>query len=114
MELEGILGVLHGWVGIEIEVSAHGGQGKPPISAVSARGRLRTGDVLSRPDRPEAFLFVLADCDGRQVGSFALDAEVFGGGGWLDRNQEVLEVASGVVQSLIATAIGNEGDDGQD
>lgn len=114
MELEQILGVLHGWVGIEIEVSAHGGQGKPPISAVSVRGRLRTGDVLSRPDRPEVFLFVLVDAGGRQVGSFALDAEVFGGGGWLGRNEEVLEVASGVVQLLIATAIGDEEGDRQD
>jgi hypothetical protein len=114
MELEQILGVLHGWVGTNIEVSAHGGQGMAPISAVSARGRLRTGDVLSRPDRPEVFLFVLVDGADLQVGSFALDAEAFGGGGWLDGNEEVLEVESGVVQLLIATAIGDDEDDRQD
>jgi hypothetical protein len=107
MELEQILAVLHGWIGLEIEVSAHGGQGMAPISAVSARGRLRTGDVLSRPGRPEVFLFVPVDGDGLQVGSFALDAEAFGGGGWLDGGDEVLEVESGVVQLLIATAIGD-------
>jgi hypothetical protein len=78
-----------------------------PISAVSVRGTLRTGDVLSRPDKPEVFLFVLVDIGGRQVGSFALDAEAFGGGGWLDDREEVLEVESGVVQLLIATAIGD-------
>jgi hypothetical protein len=111
VDLEQILGVLHGWVGLEIEVSAHGGQGTAPISAVSVRGRLRTGDVLSRPDRPEVFLFVLVDGEERQVGSFALDAEAFGGGGWLDDGEEVLEVASGVVQLLIATAVGDEESD---
>jgi hypothetical protein len=108
VELEQILAVLHGWLGSEIEVSAHGGQGRAPISAVSVRGRLRTGEVLSRPDRPEVFLFVLVDPSGRQVGSFALDAEAFGGGGWLDGGEEVLEVESGVVQLLIATAAGDD------
>jgi hypothetical protein len=111
VDLEQILAVLHGWLGEEIEVSAHGGQGMAPISAVSVRGRLRTGDVLSRPHKPEVFLFVLVDGDGRQVGSFALDAEAFGGGGWLDGGEEVLEVESGVVQLLIATAVGDDGSD---
>jgi hypothetical protein len=114
VELEQILGVLHGWVGIEIEVSAHGGRGMAPVSAVSVRGRLRTGDVLSRPDKPEVFLFVLVDPGGRQVGSFALDTEVFRGGGWLDGNEEVLDVESGVVQLLIATAVGDEDGDRRD
>ena len=108
VDLEQILGVLHGWVGTEIEVSAHGGKGMAPISAVSVRGRLRTGDVLSRPGKPEVFLFVLIDDAGRQVGSFALDAEAFVGGGWLDEGEEVLEVESGVVQLLIATAPGDD------
>jgi hypothetical protein len=108
VDLEQILGVLHGWVGTEIEVSAHGSKGMAPISAVSVRGRLRTGDVLSRPDKPEVFLFVLVDVGGRQVGSFALDAEAFGGGGWLDDREEVLEVESGVVQLLIATALDDD------
>jgi hypothetical protein len=108
VDLEQILAVLHGWVGTEIEVSAHGSKGMAPISAVSVRGRLRTGDVLSRPDKPEVFLFVLVDVGGRQVGSFALDAGVFGGGGWLDDREEVLEVESGVVQLLIATAVGDD------
>lgn len=94
--------MLHRWIGSEIEVSAHGGKGRAPISAVSARGRLRTGDVLSRPGRPEVFLFVLVGTDGLQVGSFALEAEVFRGGGWLEEREEVLEVESGVVQLLIA------------
>jgi hypothetical protein len=111
VELEQILEVLHGWVGTEIEVSAHGGQGMAPISALSVRGRLRTGDVLSRPGKPEVFLFVLVDVGGQQVGSFALDAEAFGGGGWLDDREEVLEIESGVVQMLIATAIGDEDPD---
>jgi hypothetical protein len=44
------------------------------------------------------FLFVLVDVGGRQVGSFALDAEVLGGGGWLDRNEGVPKVGSSVVQ----------------
>jgi hypothetical protein len=108
VDLEQILAVLHGWIGTQIEVSAHGARGNAPISAMSARGALRTGDVLSRPGRPEVFLFVLVDEAGRQVGSFALDAEVFGGGGWLDEREEVLEVESGVVQLLIATAVGDE------
>jgi hypothetical protein len=108
VDLEQILAVLHGWLGVEIEVSAHGGRGMAPISAVSVRGRLRTGDVLSRPERPEVFLFVLVDGAGRQVGSFALDAEAFGGGGWLDQGEEVLEVESGVVQLLITTALGDD------
>lgn len=104
VDLEQILAVLQGWIGTEIEVSAHGGQGRAPISAVSVRGRLRTGDVLSRPGRPEVFLFVLVDPGARQIGSFALDAEAFVGGGWLDEREEVLEIASGVIQLLIATA----------
>lgn len=78
MDLEQILGVLHGWVGTEIEVSAHGSRGMAPTSALSVRGTLRTGDVLSRPDKSEVFLLVLVGPAGRQVGSFALDAEVFG------------------------------------
>jgi hypothetical protein len=111
VDIEEILGVLHGWVGTEIEVSAHGAKGRAPISATSVRGRLRTGDVLSRPGKPEVFLFVLVDPAGRQIGSFAIDAGVFGGGGWLDDREEVLEVESGVVQILIATAIGDEDPD---
>jgi hypothetical protein len=75
IELEEILAVLHRWIATEIEVSAHGGRGAPPISAVSVRGRLRTGDVLSRPGNPEVFLFVLSGTEGRQVGSFAVDAQ---------------------------------------
>jgi hypothetical protein len=110
VDLEQILAVLHGWLGVEIEVSAHGGQGMAPISAVSVRGRLRTGDVLSRPERPEVFLFVLVDGAGLQVGSFALDAEAFGGGGWLDEVEEVLAVESGVVQLLITSAVGDDED----
>jgi hypothetical protein len=105
VDLEEIVTVLHGWVGTEIEVSAHGSQGKAPISAVSVRGRLRTGDVVSSPGKPEVFLFVLVDDTGMQVGSFALDAEAFGGGGWLDEKEEMLEVESGVVQLLIASAV---------
>lgn len=56
MELEQVLNVLHGRVGTEIEVSAHGGGEMAPVSGVSARGRLRAGDVLSPPGKPEVFL----------------------------------------------------------
>jgi hypothetical protein len=49
--------LLHGWIATEIEVSAHGGRGSAPVSAISVRARLRTGDVLSRPGKPEVFLF---------------------------------------------------------
>jgi hypothetical protein len=104
MELEQVLNVLHGWVGTEIEVSAHGARGAAPVSGVSARGRLRAGDVLSPPDKPEVFLFVLTGASGEQVGSFALDTSAFIGGGWLDHKEEVLEVESGVIQLLITTA----------
>jgi hypothetical protein len=109
VDLEQILEVLHGWIGREIEVSAHGSRGRAPISAVSARGRLRTGDVLSRPERPEVFLFVLLGAEGLRSGSFALEVEVFRGGGWLDAREEVLEVESGVVQLLITEAPEDEG-----
>lgn len=104
MELEQVLNVLHGWVGTKIEVSAHGARGAAPVSGVSSRGRLRAGDVLSPPENPEVFLFVLTGTSGEQVGSFALDASVFIGGGWLDQKEEVLEVESGVIQLLITTA----------
>ncbi|HEX4307066.1 MAG TPA: hypothetical protein VHZ54_13600 [Solirubrobacterales bacterium] len=104
MELEQVLNVLHGWVGTEIEVSAHGARGAAPVSGVSSRGRLRAGDVLSPPEKPEVFLFVLTGVSGEQVGSFALDASAFVGGGWLDKKEEVLEVESGVIQLLITTA----------
>ena len=110
MELERVLSVLHGWIGTEIEVSAHGGGGMAPISGVSARGRLRAGDVLSPPEKPEVFLFVLTGASGEQVGSFALEAAAFTGGGWLDRKEEVLEVESGVIQLLITTAPEDEPD----
>jgi hypothetical protein len=53
----------------------------------------------------------MVDGDGRQVGSFALDAEAFSGGGWLDGGEEVLEVESGVPKLLIATAVGDDGSD---
>jgi hypothetical protein len=53
-------------------------------------------------------LFVFVEGAGRQVGSFALDAGAFGGGGWLDDREEVLEVESGVVQLLIATALDDD------
>lgn len=104
MELEQVLNILHGWIGAEIEVSAHGGQGSAPVSGVSARGRLRAGDVLSPAEKPEVFLFVLTGEAGEQVGSFALEAAAFTGGGWLDQAEEVLEVESGVMQLLITTA----------
>lgn len=107
MELEQVIAVLHAWIGTEIEVSAHGGRGDAPTLAVSARGRLRTGDVLSRPGTPEVFLFVLVDDAGFQVGSFALYAEAFGGGGWLDEKEEVLEVESGTVRLMIVSAAGD-------
>jgi hypothetical protein len=110
MELEEILGVLHGWIGLEIEVSAHGGGGSAPISAISLRGRLRTGDVLSRPGASEVFLFVLVDSAGIQIGSFVLYAEAFGGGGWLDGKEEVLEAETGAVQLLIVLATDDDDD----
>jgi hypothetical protein len=72
--------------------------------ALTARGRLRSGDVLSRPSQPEVFLFVLEGEDEQQVGSFSLYAEDYRGGGWLGANQEVLEVRSGSLQLLIARA----------
>jgi hypothetical protein len=110
MELEEILAVLHGWLGTEIEVSVQGGQGKAPTLAVSSRGCLRTGDILSRPGDPEVFLFVLTDATGLQVGSFALYADAFSGGGWLDGKEDVLEIESGVTQLLFAIAT-DDGDD---
>lgn len=81
----------------------HGGRGRRPVSAVSSRGRLRAGDVLSRPGDPEVFLFVLVDAGGGQVGSFVLYADAFLGGGWLDGKKEVLEVESGVLQLLLVS-----------
>lgn len=108
VDLEAILHVLHGWLGLEIEVSAHGARGRPPVSSVSARGRLRTGDVLSHPDRPEVFLFVLVGDDGLQIGSFGLDSEAFRGGGWLDQEEEVLEIEIGVLQLLITRTLGEQ------
>jgi hypothetical protein len=47
---------------------------------------------------------------GEQVGSFALEAAVFTGGGRLDQKEEVLEVESGVIQLLITTAPEDEPD----
>ena len=108
MEFDKVLGVLHSWIGAEVEVSVHGGQGRKPISAVSSRGRLRTGDVLNRAGDPEVLLFTLVDPSGLQVGSFALYAEAFGGGGWLDGKEEVLEVESGVLQLLLVSPLGSE------
>jgi hypothetical protein len=104
VNLEEVIAVLHALIGTEIEVSAHGGRGNAPTLAVSSRGRLRTGDVLSRPGAPEIFLFVLVDDAGFQVGSFTLYAESYGGGGWLDGKEEVLEVESGVVRLMIVSA----------
>ena len=104
MDLDQILAVLHGWLGLEIEVSGHGSDGKPPLMALTVRGRLRSGDVLSRVSQPEVFLFVLEGQDRGQVGSFSLYAEDYAGGGWLGEDQEVLEVRSGSVQLLIAKA----------
>jgi hypothetical protein len=89
MELQEILGVLHGWIGLEIEVSAHGGGGRAPISAISSRGRLRTGDVLSRPGASEVFLFVLVDSAGIQIGSFVLYAEAAAAAGSTERKRSL-------------------------
>jgi hypothetical protein len=107
VELEEILGVLQGWMGREVEVSAHGAEGAP-VTALDVRGRLRAGDALGRGER-ERFLFVLDDQEGRQVGSFSLQADVLRGGGWFDRGGEVLKIRTGVILLLLGALPAEEG-----
>ena len=65
--------------------------------------------MLSRPGKPEVFLFVLTgEADEQAAQLLALGAEAFGVGGWLAETGEVLQIESGVVQLLTATAPGLE------
>jgi hypothetical protein len=104
MELEQVLNVLHGRVGTEIEVSAHGGGEMAPVSGVSARGRLRAGDVLSPPGKPEVFLSSSPGPRASRSAPSPSRPPRLAGQGWLDQKEEVLGVESGVVQLLITTA----------
>ncbi len=105
MDLKELVGVLHGWLGIEIEVSAHGANGAQPVSALEARGRLARGDELGPESAsPGSFVFVVVDSQSAQVAAFRLYERSYAGGGWFDDDEEVLEVRSGVIQLLIAPA----------
>ena len=103
MTFEEILGVLLGWLGLEIEVGTHGANGAQPVAAVDVQGELHRGDELGkRSTSGSSVLFVLRNGDGAQVGSLRLYEQAYQGGGWYDDDEEVLEVRSGVVQILIA------------
>lgn len=108
MWLEEILGVLHGWLGLEIEVGTHGANGAQPVTALEVRGFLRAGEASAAPSGAESFLFILEDDAGRQVGSFCLYEASLAGGGWFDDEEEVLEIRSGVIQLLIAAVLNED------
>jgi hypothetical protein len=106
MGLEEILAVLHSWLGREIEVGTHGSNGAQPVAAVEVRGYLRRGDELGGESAsPGAFLFVLDDGDGKEVGSFRLYERALQGGGWFDEDEEVLEIRGGVIQILLSRVL---------
>lgn len=97
--------MLQGWLGREIEVSAHGGDGADPWS------RSASGDACEAQREiggargvatGESFLFVIENGAGGQAGSFMLYEGCFGGARWLNDEGEALEVRSGVVRVLEA------------
>jgi hypothetical protein len=103
MGFEEILAVLQRWLGLEIEVSTHGANGAAPVTALEARGRLRSGDELrAESAAPGSLVFVITDDGGTQVAAFRLHEDSYAGGGWFDDAEEVIEVRSGVIQLLIA------------
>jgi hypothetical protein len=96
--------VLQGWLGQEVEVSSHGGDGVDPVVAVSVRGRLRGAEDIGGAGGAaagESFLFVIEGAAGEQVGSFMLYERCFGGARWLNEKQDVMEIRSGVVRVLV-------------
>ena len=104
LTFEEVLGVLFGWLNLEIEIGTHGANGAQPVAAVDVQGELHRGDELgNRSASGSTILFVLRSDDGAQVGSLRLYEQAFQGGGWYDDDEEVLEVRSGMVQILIAT-----------
>lgn len=46
MDLEKAPGVFQGWLGCEVEVSAHGCEDADPVAAVSVRGRRRSAEDI--------------------------------------------------------------------
>jgi hypothetical protein len=103
MDPEEVLAVLHGWLGMDVEVSTHGADGAYPVLALEVRGRPRRGEPLGTGlDQADSLMFELGDDLDRQIGSFVLSTHGFRGGGWLDDEEEVLEMRSGVVKFLIA------------
>lgn len=106
MTFEEILGVLLGWLDLEIEVGTHGANGAQPVAAVDVQRELHRGDELgSRSASASSVLFVLRDGDGEQVESLRLYEQAYQGGGWYDDDEEVLEVRSGIIQILIAPVL---------
>lgn len=104
MDLEEVLTVLLGWLGLEIEVSLHGANGSPPVAALEVQGQLRKGEEFGHESAsPKSFAFVLDDGDGLQIAAaIHLYESSYAGGGWYDDDEEVLEIRSGVIQILIA------------
>lgn len=103
MDLEEVLAVLHGWLGMDVEVSTHGANGAYPVLALEVRGRLRRGEPLSAgSDQADSLMFEIGDELDRRIGSFVVSEREFGGGGWFDDEEEVLEIRCGVIKFLIA------------
>jgi hypothetical protein len=70
LTFEEILGVLLGWLGLEIEVGTHGANGAQPVAAVDVQEELHRGDELgSRSASASSVLFVLRDGDGSRSGA---------------------------------------------
>jgi hypothetical protein len=105
MGFEDVLALLLGWMGLEIEVGTHGANGAQPVAALEARGYLRRADDFDEGARRGSFAFYLADAAGNDVGAFRLFQASYAGGGWFDDEEEVLEIRSGVIQILVATAL---------
>lgn len=85
MDLEEVLGVLHDWLGLglEIEISVHGAN--RPVGGALSCTAICGGEMNStRIQTSMSPSLVLDDGDGTKIGSFSLPARVFRGGGWFD------------------------------
>lgn len=98
--MEFALQVLHGWLGQEVEVTTHGADGDAPVSALYARGVLSRDDELDESSK--TIVFTLTSKAGEKTGQVFLVPDSFRGADWLDDDEEVLELRSGVIWMLIS------------
>jgi hypothetical protein len=105
MTFNDALSVLLGWLGEDVEVTLQGADTAPPVLAAELQGHLRSADELGDGSEPaDSLMFILDSAEGEETATFIFAKDAFRKAGWLNADQQVLEITCGVINFLICIA----------